>query len=124
MTDLGIVLVSHSKDLAQGVVNLVQQVAKDVPLTYVGGLTDGGIGTSFEQIEEIVADNPASQLLAFYDLGSARMNLEVVADLSDKQLLIQDVPVLEETYAAAALMQAGVPLADILAQLEDLKIVK
>ncbi|TWT16417.1 dihydroxyacetone kinase phosphoryl donor subunit DhaM [Streptococcus sp. sy010] len=124
MADLGIVLVSHSKDLAQGVVNLINQVAKDVPVTYVGGLLDGSIGTSFEQIEAIVADNPCSQLLAFYDLGSARMNLEMVADLSDKTLLIQDVPVLEGTYAAAALLQAGVGLEDILEQLKDLIIVK
>ena len=32
--------------LQQGVVELISEVAKDIPITYVGGTEDGGIGTS------------------------------------------------------------------------------
>ena len=91
MTEVGIVVVSHSKWIAQGVVDLISEVAKDVLLTYVGGTEDGGIGTSFEQVQTIVEANEAEKILAFFDLGSARMNLELVADFSDKDIIINNV---------------------------------
>ncbi|MDN5412886.1 MAG: PTS mannose family transporter subunit IIA, partial [Lactococcus sp.] len=37
MTDYGIVIVSHQKDVAKGIVALIREVAKDVAITYVGG---------------------------------------------------------------------------------------
>ncbi|MER0122372.1 dihydroxyacetone kinase phosphoryl donor subunit DhaM [Streptococcus sp. ZJ93] len=124
MTTIGIVLVSHSHHLAQGVVNIISEVAKDVPLTYCGGLEDGSIGTEFSRVEETVANNPADTILAFFDLGSARMNIEMVADFSDKDLLIQSVPIVEGSYTAAALLQAGASLDTILEQLAELHINK
>ncbi|WP_029179214.1 dihydroxyacetone kinase phosphoryl donor subunit DhaM [Streptococcus suis] len=124
MTTVGILLVSHSKNLAQGIIDLVSEVAKDIPITYCGGLEDGNIGTSFEIVQERVEANPADTLLAFFDLGSARMNMELAADFSDKQVLIQTVPVVEGCYTAAALLQAGADLEIILEQLQELEIKK
>ncbi|MGQ9411810.1 dihydroxyacetone kinase phosphoryl donor subunit DhaM [Streptococcus pluranimalium] len=124
MDDTGIIIVSHSKNIAQGVVDLISQVAKDVAITYVGGTEDGDIGSSFEQVQEIIEANPKEQLLAFYDLGSAHMNLEMAIDFSDKEILIQDVPIVEGAYTAAALLQVDTPLADIQKQLAELAIPK
>ncbi|TCD46617.1 PTS-dependent dihydroxyacetone kinase phosphotransferase subunit DhaM [Streptococcus sp. X16XC17] len=124
MSSVGIILVSHSKNLAQGVVDLISEVAKDVSLTYVGGTPEGEIGTSFDQVQEIVDQNPCETLLAFFDLGSARMNLEMVADFSEKEILIQQVPVVEGAYTAAALLQAGADLGAIQEQLKALEIQK
>ncbi|SUO89376.1 dihydroxyacetone kinase phosphoryl donor subunit DhaM [Streptococcus uberis] len=124
MSELGILIVSHSKYIAQGVYDLVQEVAKDVSITFVGGDPDGGIGTSFDQVQQIVDDNPKEKLLAFFDLGSARMNLEMVADFSDKEIHIVQVPIVEGTYTAAALIQAGLDQDGILAQLTELEINK
>ena len=92
MTEVGIVIVSHSKWIAQGLVDLISEVAKDVVLTYVG--------------------------------GSARMNLELVADFSDKDIIINNVPIVEGAYTAAALLQAGADLATIQEQLKELEIKK
>ncbi|HEL0613515.1 TPA: PTS-dependent dihydroxyacetone kinase phosphotransferase subunit DhaM [Streptococcus equi subsp. zooepidemicus] len=124
MSDLGIIIVSHSKHIAQGVVDLVSEVAVDVAITYVGGTADGGIGTSFDQVQAIVEANPKDDLLAFFDLGSARMNLEMVADFSDKTITINVVPIVEGAYTAAALIQAGADKAAILSQLQELAIHK
>lgn len=124
MSELGIIIVSHSKNLAQGIVELLEQVAKDVSITYVGGNEDGEIGTSFEQVQEIIDDNSANDLLAFFDLGSARMNLEMAIDFSDKKIQIMSVPVVEGAYTAAALIQAGVDKAGVLEQLCELEIKK
>lgn len=124
MSDLGMIIVSHSKNLAQGLVDLIGEVAKDVEITYVGGLEDGSIGTSFDQVQEIVDKNSKETLLAFFDLGSARMNMEMVADFSDKTIIINTVPVVEGAYTAAALIQAGADLDTIQAQLAELAINK
>ena len=43
---LGITLVSHVSDIANGLPKLLKQVAKDVPITTAGGTDDGRIGTS------------------------------------------------------------------------------
>lgn len=124
MTKIGLILISHSKNLAQGAVDLISEVAKDIDLTYVGGTSEGEIGTSFEQVQEVVENNPCQTLLAFFDLGSARMNIDLVADFSDKTILIQQVPFVEGAYTAAALLQAGADLDTILEQLNELHIKK
>lgn len=124
MADVGMVVVSHSKYIAQGVIELISEVAKDVSITYVGGTEDGGIGTSFDQVRAVVDQNDKDTLLAFFDLGSAKMNLEMVADFSDKEIIINSVPIVEGAYTAAALLQAGANLDSIETQLEELKINK
>ena len=124
MSGLGIVIVSHSKHLAEGLVELISEVAKDVSITSVGGREDGGIGTSFQQVLKAVEDNNQQKLLAFFDLGSARMNLEMVSDFTDKEILINNVPIVEGAYTAAALLQAGANLETIQEQLTKLVINK
>lgn len=124
MADTGILIVSHSKNLAQGLFDLISQVAADVAISYVGGLEDGSIGTSFEGIQAALEANPASTILAFFDLGSARMNLELAADFSDKEVLIHNVPLVEGAYTAAALLQAGANLEAVLDQVRELEIQK
>lgn len=124
MSDIGIIVVSHSKNIAQGVVDLISEVAKDVSITYVGGTEDGEIGTSFDQVQQIVEQNDKKTLLAFFDLGSAKMNLELVADFSEKNIIINSVPVVEGAYTAAALLQADADLDSIQSQLAELTINK
>ncbi|WP_367006646.1 dihydroxyacetone kinase phosphoryl donor subunit DhaM [Streptococcus sp. ZY19097] len=124
MADIGIVVISHSKNIAQGVIDLISEVAKDVSITYVGGTEDGGIGTSFDQVQAVVDQNDKDTLLGFFDLGSAKMNLELVADFSDKKIIINSVPIVEGAYTAAALLQAGSDLDSIKSQLAELSINK
>lgn len=124
MSEYGIVIVSHSEHIAQGIYNLIQEVAKDVSITYVGGDGEGGIGTSFETASEAMESNAAEKLLAFYDLGSAKMNLEVASEFSGKEIEIFDVAVVEGTYTAAALLQAGVDIDAVKLQLAEMKLNK
>lgn len=124
MSDIGIVVVSHSKNIAQGVLDLISEVAKDISITYVGGTEDGSIGTSFDQVQAVVEQNDKDTLLVFFDLGSAKMNLEMVADFMDKEIIINSVPIVEGAYTAAALLQAGTDLEAIKSQLTELTINK
>lgn len=120
----GIVIVSHSADIAAGILKLIREVAKDVAITTAGGLEDGSIGTSFDRVMAAVEENEGDKLLTFFDLGSARMNLDMVSEMTDKEMTIFNVPVVEGSYTAAALLQAGAGLDEILAQLGKMEIEK
>lgn len=119
---LGITIVSHVPEIAEGLPKLLKQVAADVPLTFAGGTDDGDIGTSMEKISQAFTDNSADEILAFYDLGSAKMNLEMAQEMSDKTIHLYDTALIESAYTAASLLQADVPLNDIEGQLKPLKI--
>ena len=120
--NLGITLVSHVPEIAEGLPQLLNQVAKDVPITKAGGTNDNDIGTSMEKIMQAFADNQADEILAFYDLGSAKMNLEMAIEMSDKKVHLYETAFLEGAYTAASLIQAGVNLEDIEKQLKPLTI--
>lgn len=120
----GIVIVSHSAEIASGIYKLLQEVAPDVPITLAGGLENGDIGTSFDRVMTAVEENSAEQLLTFFDLGSARMNLDMVSELSEKEMTIFSVPIVEGSYTAAALLQVSAPFETIKEQLDQLNIDK
>ena len=122
MTRLGIVLVTHVTEISEGLVKLLREVAKDVDITVGAGLDGGEIGTSFERIQVAFDANPADELFVFYDLGSAKMNLEMVMEISERSVHLYDTAFVESAYTAAALIQAGSSLEEIAQQLVPLKI--
>lgn len=118
----GILLVSHVEELAKGVARLLKEVAANVPITIAGGLEDGGVGTSMERIMGAIEENSADELLAFYDLGSAKMNLEMAMELSEKKITLYDTAFIEGAYTAAALLQVDSPTEVIEEQIAPLNI--
>ena len=122
MTSLGIVLVTHVAEVSEGLVKLLREVAKDVDITVGAGLDEGQIGTSFERIQAAFDANSSDELLVFYDLGSAKMNLEMVMEISERSVHLYDTAFVESAYTAAALIQAGSSLEEIAQQLVPLKI--
>lgn len=122
MSKLGVVVVSHVPQIAEGVVRLMREVAKDVSITFAGGTDENEVGTSFEKIQTAFDANKAEVLLAFYDLGSAKMNLEMVMEMTDKEVYLFDTAFLESSYTAAALIQADASLEMIKEQIDPMKI--
>ncbi len=120
--EYGILIVSHVPEIAQGLPKLLKQVAKNVSITYAGGTEDNEIGTSINKITEALDENKADKIWAFYDLGSARMNLEMAEEMSDKQITIHDTALIESAYVAASLLQVNTPIDAIEKQLADLKV--
>ncbi|MCT7718660.1 MAG: dihydroxyacetone kinase phosphoryl donor subunit DhaM [Lactobacillus iners] len=119
---LGITLVSHSPKIVAGLSDLLSQVAKDVSITIAGGTEQNDIGTSMDKIMTAFEENKADEILTFYDLGSAKMNLEMAQEFANKKIHLYDVAFIEGAYTAATLLQAGVDLSTIEAQLAPLKI--
>lgn len=84
---VGIVLVSHSDKLVNGLKDLVSQMAGDVKISTAGGIDDGRIGTDpikiMNAIEEVYSEDG---VLLFFDLGSALMNAELALDMLDESI--------------------------------------
>lgn len=114
---VGIVVVSHSSEVADATVALVRQlanVADDGPrLVAAGGLADGSIGTDAVRIADAIgrADAGAGVVL-MADLGSAVLSaFTAVEELLDPEaaarVAISGGPLVEGTFVAAVQAGAG-----------------
>lgn len=120
--EYAVLLVSHSDKIATGLKDLLLQVAADVTILTAGGTEDNEIGTSFDKISQVINETPEEKILAFYDLGSAKMNIEMVTEFSEKEIILYDVSFIEGAYVAASLLQADMELDMINEQLAELEI--
>lgn len=118
----GILLISHVEEITTGLAKLLDQVAGDVTIKTAGGGEEGDIGTSFDKISAILEEFEEENILAFYDLGSAKMNLEMALDFTEKNVTLYETAFIEGAYVAASLLQAEMDLKTIESQLEELVI--
>jgi multiphosphoryl transfer protein len=114
---VGIVVVSHSASLAEGVVELARQMGGDeLALEAAGGLEDGSIGTDAERvraaIERAMGDDG---VLVLMDLGSALMSAEMAVELlgGDGRVELSEAPLVEGAVAAAAAARGGASLDEV-----------
>jgi dihydroxyacetone kinase phosphotransfer subunit len=112
---VGIVIVSHSEKIAQGVVDLCRQMAPQVPMAAAGGRPGGEIGTDFERIytavESVMSDDGVAVL---FDLGSALMTAEMVMEQFEEGLvLLADAPIVEGSVIASVSASMGLSLAEV-----------
>ena len=117
---VGFVIVSHSRKLAEGVVELAKMMAPDVPQVAVGGLEDGSFGTSFERILEAVNEIYSEDgVIVLMDLGSAVMTTEMVLEtLGGQKLAMADCPLVEGAVVATIDAAGGMDFEAIKADLE------
>jgi phosphoenolpyruvate---glycerone phosphotransferase subunit DhaM len=116
---VGLVIVSHSARLAEGVAELAGQMAHGkVTIAVAGGTTDGGLGTSVEKILAALqqVDGPEG-ILVLLDLGSAvmaaEMAVETFALVSPHRVIISPAPLVEGAVIAAVEASVGNSLPDV-----------
>lgn len=126
---VGIVLISHSRAIAEGAADLAAQVsAGDVRVVGVGGTDDGRLGTSIDALSSAVDKVSAGAgVVVIPDLGSAV--LTVKAYLADSHqattdIVIADAPFVEGAVAAAVTASAGAALHEVLAAAEGARHVR
>lgn len=115
---VGIVIVSHSQKLAEGVKELAEMMARDVQIAAAGGLDDGMLGTSYGKImmavEEVCGRDGAVILM---DMGSAVMTAELVQEnLKDDQVKLVDCPLVEGAVMAAIAAAGGADVMEVVRQ--------
>ncbi|NUK41082.1 PTS-dependent dihydroxyacetone kinase phosphotransferase subunit DhaM [Streptomyces lunaelactis] len=110
---VGIVLVSHSAELAAGLRLLVEQIGSDtVPLATAGGTDDGRIGTSYDLVLAAIqqADRGAG-VVVLPDLGSSVLTARtVMEDHPRPDVTIVDAPFVEGAVAAVVTAASGADL--------------
>jgi phosphoenolpyruvate---glycerone phosphotransferase subunit DhaM len=108
---VGLVLVSHSAEIAGGTAELVRQMAGEVEITAVGGDADGGFGTDPERIRAAIEDLGTEEVLVFMDLGSAVLSAETVLEMLSSEdrekVRLVDAPFVEGAFAAGVVASAG-----------------
>jgi len=127
MTDVklvGVVLVSHSQKLAEGLAELVRELGGDqVSVIAAGGMDDGSLGTSYGRIEQAVHDaDQGVGVLLLGDLGSALLTVRTLLDegVGDQaRAVLADAPFVEGAVAAVVTASAGGDLEAVRAAAEE-----
>ncbi len=126
---VGIVIVSHSWKIAEGIKDLTDQVASaHKGIICAGGMEDKSIGTDSVRISEAIKqadDGDGVVLLA--DLGSGIMSAETAIELLEDENInvkLADAPIVEGAIAAAVTAVCGSKLEEVIAAAEQTRTVK
>jgi multiphosphoryl transfer protein len=119
---VGIVVVSHSDALAEGVVRLAREMAgPELALEPAGGFEEPGVlGTDAERVRGAIerAMSPEG-VLVLMDLGSALMSAEFAVEMlegSAGPVRLSAAPLVEGTVAAAVAAAGGASLDEVAAE--------
>ncbi|AIF42967.1 dihydroxyacetone kinase phosphoryl donor subunit DhaM [Virgibacillus sp. SK37] len=120
MAYAGIVLISHSSKVVEGIKDIIRQVNQDVVIELAGGTDDGEIGTSIDKILEAINNaDTGNGVLLLYDLGSAKMNAEMAIEMAEgKDIKMTEAPLVEGAYVASVEAGMGKSVEEITATLE------
>jgi PTS hybrid protein len=118
---VGIVIVSHSKNLADSVVEFTGLMAPDAKIAAAGGMEDGGFGTSFEKIQKAIESVYSEEgVIVLMDMGSAVMTTEMVLDMFEPDTVkMADCPLVEGAVVATINAVSGMKKDEILAALSQ-----
>lgn len=117
---VGIVIVSHSPKVAEGVKDLALQMSKQNQLVEaVGGTDTGEIGTDPMRIQEAIEKvNQGDGVVVLADIGSAIMGVGVALEMLDddvaKAVHLANAPLVEGSIAAVIEASMGSPVEKVL----------
>lgn len=123
---VGIVIVSHSIDVARGTADMVRQMVGDsVPVAFCGGNPEGGLGTDVAKILKAIDEAWSDKGVAILvDLGGAETNSEMAVELLDPErqakVVICNAPIVEGAVMAATEASGGGSLEEVRRTAEEL----
>ena len=118
---VGVVVVSHSAEIARGVVDMASQMAGDeVRLESAGGDSLGTLGTDEGLVRQAIrrADQ-GDGVVVLADLGSAVLTIRHILEGANGVVKFADAPVVEGAVAAAVVASMGLPLEDVVNGAEE-----
>lgn len=121
---VGLVLVSHSPKIAEGLKDLTAEIAPTHNgIIAAGGMEDGSIGTDAIRISEAIRSaNDGDGVVVLADLGSGVMSSETAIELLDDDginVVLADAPIVEGTIAAAVSAMCGSDIDAVVKAAED-----
>jgi phosphoenolpyruvate---glycerone phosphotransferase subunit DhaM len=118
---VGVIAVSHSRRIAEGVVELARQMAgDDVRLEGVGGQPDGSIGTDADGIAAAIQRaQSGAGVVVVADLGSAILATESALELLGPEragpVIMSTGPLVEGAVVAAVQASIGQSMEEVVA---------
>ena len=122
---VGIVIVSHSSKVAEGIREMALQMANpDQKIIAAGGTDAGGIGTDADKILNAINEaDDGDGVVLLVDLGSAVLSAEVAMEMLEEivreRVRIADTPILEGSISAVVEASIGSPLEAVVATAEE-----
>ena len=122
---VGLVIVSHSSKIAEGVVELAAQMAPNVRIAAAGGTNDSPsrIGTSLEKVQSGLEEaEEGDGVVVLTDLGSAvmtaEMTLEFLSPDTRSRIRLPQAALVEGAVAAAVQAESGGTVDEVAAAAE------
>lgn len=120
---INLLIASHSKKLAEGLREILIQMAPNVNILVSGGDKDGNIGSNFDEINQIINEYSTDGLVIFFDLGSSMMNCQMAIDMLDDEkkskVYLAGTPIVETSVQIAVEASAGQSLEKIVKYLNE-----
>ena len=118
---VGVVVVSHSAEIARGVVDLAGQMAgAEVRLEGAGGDSHGTLGTDEGRVRDAIRRADQGDGVAILaDLGSAVLTIRHILESGNGRLKLADAPLVEGAVAAAVVASMGLPLDEVVKAAEE-----
>jgi phosphoenolpyruvate-protein phosphotransferase/dihydroxyacetone kinase phosphotransfer subunit len=118
---VGLVVVSHSEALAEGVVALAREMGgEELALEAAGGMDEpGALGTDAERVRAAIERARSDDgVLVLMDLGSALMSAEFAIEMLEAggRVVLSEAPLVEGTVAAAVAARGGASLEEVAAE--------
>lgn len=126
---VSLVILSHSRQIAEGILELAKEMGKDANIRAVGGTSAGTLGADFDAALEVLRlAAEEGEVIALSDIGStwmtAQMAVEALEPRLRERVYLSSAALVEGAIAAAATISAGFSAREILEQLEPLKLPK
>jgi|SRR5947209_11193464 len=120
----GIVLVSHSHEIAEGLARMARQVAgSEVAVIAAGGGPDGSLGTDGSRVAAAIRSADAGGgVVVIADIGSAVLSARAVLEDGDAEgvdAVLADAPMVEGAIAAAVTASVGGDMAAVRTAAEE-----
>lgn len=122
---VGIVIVSHSKKLAEGIKELTEQMAdRQLKIIAAGGMEEGALGTDSIKISRAMLEaNTGDGVVVLVDLGSGILSAQTAIELLDEEhycmIKIADAPIVEGAVVAVIQASLGSTLAEVVHAAEE-----
>lgn len=126
---VSLLLLSHSRKLAEGLKELAEEVSGGAPVQSVGGTKAGTLGSDFDAIYAALVEATAQgEVIVLADMGSSLLTAETAIDALDddkkSSVYLSSAALVEGGVMAAVSLAGGLGVQEILEQLEEFRLSK
>jgi dihydroxyacetone kinase phosphotransfer subunit len=126
---ISLIILSHSKKIAEGAAELAREMARGVNIVPIGGTQDGSLGADYEAAKAAIESaSENGEALILFDIGSTLMTCQMILDeISDERrekTRLVSAALVEGAVVAAVNISIGLTLDEAVNGMSDVIIAK